>query len=497
FERFDATKNELFSLSSGSKRLAGSLSDKLEITAYFTADLPPPFNATERYVRDILAEYQAASKGKIKVSFINPDTDAEKEQAQKDGVSAVKHQVIENDGVSVKEGFRGLVMRYLDREEIVPVIENTEGLEYLLTSRIKQLQGDKVPIAILTGHGEASSASGLAGLGRCMPTYEFRDVTADADIAPDTKALLIVGATEAIPEDQLRRINKYVMEGHSLAVFGGGMKIDLEQGAAAVPIDTGLNALLKPWGVTLKPGIAADANCSRGPLRTQFGVVGVPHPPVPIVLFDEAKSENPVLFRLSSATLPFMEPLGLGTAPGGAKLTALAETSENSWLMTGERIDLQPKDPREIDTSGPTGPFTLLATVSGTLPSAFPNNASVAAEAPATIEAPDSSKTPVRVLVAGGALFVRDEAMPQPQGQEQCPMTNNVALALNAVDWLTQDSDLIAVRAKNVEDPAIDVPSDVQAAEDAARTAQDSVVAAAQVGDAANAEKASKERDDA
>ncbi|MEZ4255343.1 MAG: hypothetical protein R3A78_06450 [Polyangiales bacterium] len=76
-------------------------------------------------------------------------------------------------------------------------------------------------------------------------------------------------------------------------------------------------------------------------------------------------------------------------------------------------------------------------------------------------------------------------------------MTNNVALALNAVDWLTQDSDLIAVRAKNVEDPAIDVPSDVQAAEDAARTAQDSVVAAAQVGDAANAEKASKERDDA
>ena len=54
FGRVDVTHNRLFSLSEGSKRAVQNLDDQMEITAYFTKDLPPPFNATERYVRDIL-----------------------------------------------------------------------------------------------------------------------------------------------------------------------------------------------------------------------------------------------------------------------------------------------------------------------------------------------------------------------------------------------------------------------------------------------------------
>src|SRR5437763_12803577 len=64
FGRVDVTGDSLFSLSKGSKDVVAKLDDTLEITAYFTKDLPPPFNATERYVRDILDEYQAASHGK-------------------------------------------------------------------------------------------------------------------------------------------------------------------------------------------------------------------------------------------------------------------------------------------------------------------------------------------------------------------------------------------------------------------------------------------------
>ena len=86
FGRIDATKNNLFSLSDGSKRVVESLKDNLEVTAYFTADLPPPFNATERYVRDVLDEYAAASKGKVKVTFVNPDSDESRQAAETDGV---------------------------------------------------------------------------------------------------------------------------------------------------------------------------------------------------------------------------------------------------------------------------------------------------------------------------------------------------------------------------------------------------------------------------
>ena len=63
--RIDLTQNRLFSLAEGSKRLAASLDDRLDITAYFTENLPPPFNATERHVRDLLSEYAAASDGRV------------------------------------------------------------------------------------------------------------------------------------------------------------------------------------------------------------------------------------------------------------------------------------------------------------------------------------------------------------------------------------------------------------------------------------------------
>src|SRR5690349_20583037 len=65
--RYDATSAGVFSLAPGSKRLAGSLDDQLEIRAYFSEELPAPYNAMPRYVRDLLSEYANASKGKITV----------------------------------------------------------------------------------------------------------------------------------------------------------------------------------------------------------------------------------------------------------------------------------------------------------------------------------------------------------------------------------------------------------------------------------------------
>lgn len=496
--RLDATDKGLFSLSEGSKGLAGRLTADLEIKAYFTEDLPPPFNATERYLRDLLAEYQAVSKGRIKVTFIDPDTDAEKEQAGKDGVQPVKHQVFENDGVSVKEGYRGLVMRYLDSEEQIPVIEDTAGLEYLLTTRIKKLIGERTKVGIYGGHGASTAAQGLSSLGRCLPTYDFTEVKGDAEIPKDLKALLIAAPTEAIPQVELERINKFVMEGGSLGVFAGNTKVTLDQQSATVtPVATGLSDLLKAWGVQIGDGLVADAQCSRAPARGPFGIqIAVPHPPVPIVTFEPSKKEHPALFKLDSAPLPFTSPLSVGTAPAGATLTTLATSSEQSWLLTGDSIDIAPREPQEWQATqtGAAGPFALLVAVEGKLPSAFPANVSVAE--PSSVVAPEAASVPVRVFVAGGAFFLRDEAMPPAQGQNECPITANVALALNAVDWLTQDSDLVAVRAKNVEDPAIEVPLDVRAAEDEAKSAVEQSQVAQQTQDATQAKEA-KEKFDA
>src|SRR6266545_6658553 len=103
--RVDGTQKELFSLSDGSLRLASSLKDRMEIVAYFSPDLPPPHNATERYVRDLLMEYRDASQGKISVRIIHPQKDDEKQAAERDNVQRVQDQKLEADSFSVQEGY--------------------------------------------------------------------------------------------------------------------------------------------------------------------------------------------------------------------------------------------------------------------------------------------------------------------------------------------------------------------------------------------------------
>src|SRR5689334_24752947 len=103
--RGDTTEAGVFSLSKGSRRLASSLDDQMEIRAYFSEDLPPPYNAMARYVRDLLAEYQDASHGKITVRFVSPATDEEKQAAERDSVDRVSDQKLEADTFSVHEGY--------------------------------------------------------------------------------------------------------------------------------------------------------------------------------------------------------------------------------------------------------------------------------------------------------------------------------------------------------------------------------------------------------
>jgi ABC-type uncharacterized transport system involved in gliding motility auxiliary subunit len=491
--RVDLTRNGMFSLAPGSIRLASSLTDRVEITAYFTDNLPPPFNATERQVRDLLSEYAAASNGQIVVRFVNPDDEEKQQAARSDGVQPVAHQKIEEDQVAVVEGYRGLVLRHLDKSRTIAVIQDTTGLEYTITSAIKELIGERTPIGIVGGHGSPNLTQGLTSLKSVMALYDVREVDASQEIDPTLAALLVVGPKEPLSDDELRRIDQYVMRGGSLGIFGGALAVDLggqTGGPSAQTVSTRIDELTKGWGVELDSSIVADAQCSRAPMRGPLGLqVLVPYPPIPILQLDDEQLEHPVMFQLASPMLPFVSPLELGSAPEGATMTVLARSSKDSWTMSGPNIALEPRNPREWRMTETMGPFDLMVSIEGKLPSAFAAPVSEEGEPPA-IQAPPVSEREVRVLVTGTSTFLEDSFMPPRPPQGEVQMNAALALALNAVDWLAADSDLIAIRAKTIEEPALDIPDSVLAAED-------TVLAAAEEGDEAGVQSALEERQSA
>jgi ABC-type uncharacterized transport system involved in gliding motility auxiliary subunit len=478
FTRIDLTPNKIFTLSQGSRRLVSDLEDDLTINVYYTADLPAPWNAHERYLRDILDEYVAAGNGHVKLHWVDPDEEDEKQAAREAGIEEQVLGAQDTTSLTVRRGFVGLSIEHLGEHKTISFSSpSTEGLEYEISSRIQQLVQEPLPVGVVSGHGSPTLSQGLAGLRSAMPSYSLQEVDLSEEIDHDLKALLIIDPTEPFTPEELQRINQYVMNGGSLGVFGGAINLQLQGGMggpSASIVDTHIDQLLQPWGVELDDGMVADAQAVRIPMRTAIGLPAfVPFPPIPRIAFDDEAQEHPVTFRVPYAPFFFTAPIKTNDHFHG---TVLGRSSaESSWLLTGDSIGLTPRDPREWASTmnqGAQGPFDVLVALEGQLPSAFADAAAVSTgQASEHIEAPAQSTRPVRVLVSGTGTMMRDEFVPRGQeGAQQ--LTEGLILALNAVDWLAQDADLIAVRAKSIEEPPIRVPETIERAQQEAQTAQ-------------------------
>jgi ABC-type uncharacterized transport system involved in gliding motility auxiliary subunit len=350
---------------------------------------------------------------------------------------------------------------------------------------------------VLTGHEGPTLEKGLSVFQKFLPTYDISQVDAKSPIDQSIKALLIVAPENPLSDDELRNIDAYVMKGGGLGVFGGTLKIKQEQTElSAAPLNTGVNRLLEKWGVKIQSEVVADAKCGQAPFRTPIGLqIPVAFPPVPIIAFDDKQAEHPIAYRLTQVFAPFGSTLKQTNELKGEKdvtLTVLAQTSKNSWLIEGENVDLKPRHPREWTMSSKRGPFPIAMAIEGKLPSAFRAEpvSSTEGGAAAGPRGPARADKPVHVFVVASSGFIRDEFLPNPERASAQDLNSAVAFGLNAVDWLAQEDELIAIRAKSVEEPVIEVPATVKEAEQ-------EIKAAAKEGDEAGAQAALERRKDA
>jgi len=140
FTRIDLSKGKVYSLSKASKQVAKNLEDRLVIKAYFSKNLPGEYADARRYTEDLLAEYQAYSKGRLRFEFLDPsDEDGLKEEAGKNQIYPVQMRVVENDKLEIREVYLGLAFLFQDKTESIPLVQNTRGLEYDITKLIKKI----------------------------------------------------------------------------------------------------------------------------------------------------------------------------------------------------------------------------------------------------------------------------------------------------------------------------------------------------------------------
>jgi hypothetical protein len=223
--------------------------------------------------------------------------------------------------------------------------------------------------------------------------------------------------------------------------------------------------------------------------------VPVPFPPVPVLMFSEEQGKHPVAYRMHQVFMPFSATLKQNDALKGDKdvsIKVVANTSKDAWLIEGDNVDLKPRNPRDWVMSKKRGAFPVAVAIEGKLPSAFRPEAVTSAEGGASAgpRGPAKAEKTVHVFVVAGSGFIRDEFLPRAEEASAQDLNSAVAFGLNALDWLAQEDELIAIRAKSVEEPLIEVPATI-------REAEAEITAASKEGDKTTANAALEKHKDA
>ena len=465
FFRLDVTREGVYTLATASKDTMKGLEDPVTVTAYFTENLPAPYSSNARYVRDLLAEYRAASKGKVSFEFIDPsaqETDADKEtkrEVKRDifgrqfrdqtsverdleslGIQPVELRVVEQDQMQTKRAYMGLVIKHQEKKEVIPVVQDVGSLEYDLTSLIRKMTRPKTPVlGVLQGHGEPALNEKFNRLQAMLSQlYEVRpvDLTGKDKVEDGVDALLVLGPQTAFKPNELRAVDQFLMQGKSAAFFLDSLHVDLKT-FESTPSEHGLGALLATYGLTVGDKLVADAQSAQLGMQERRGamVVSMPVPYPFIPQLRRLEVDSPITRGLAGVTFPFVTDVTAHPVEG-TTATVLAKSSPKSWLES-KPYNIDPRRDWRSETITPAGPYNLMVQVSGKLKSHFASEANASSPSGPVLA---ESKGEARVIVVGGSSLLWDDFMGQP----------NQALLLNVADWLLLDPALLAMRTRGL-----------------------------------------------
>jgi ABC-2 type transport system permease protein len=420
--RIDLTEGNLYTLADGTRELLGELDDLVQIKLFASAELPPEIQLQLRDVRDLLADMRRASNGNLVVTEIDPDDD---EDASGDaaalGIYPVEFNVLRDDEFQVRRGYYGLAVIYADENEVMPIIERTDDLEFRLASQIHRMTTENRPgIAFLSDFG-AKTAAAIPGLRESLAErYRVRSValagdSADAIERDSTEVLVVAGPTQTLDSAALSRIEEFSAQGGATLLLMEPAMLN-PQSPMPIPVHTGLEDWLEERGIGVSTRLVTDlASSERVSLGRQglFNVIA-PYPLWPIV---SPASEHATTAGLNALTLAWASELELDSA---SSATPLWQTSE-AGALHGEGAPIIP----DQEWSVPEEELEV-RTVAAAL-------------------APAEGEEGGRMVVVGDASFI------EPQFVQANP--SNLVFVANAIDWLAQEESLIRIRSKNRTPP--------------------------------------------
>ncbi|MBN1327067.1 MAG: Gldg family protein [Candidatus Cloacimonetes bacterium] len=449
FTRIDLSKGKVYSLSKASKNTVRELDDRLVIKAYFSKNLPGEYADARRYTQDMLSEYQAYSRGRLRFEFIDPaNEETLKQEAQKNQISPVSMRVVENDKLEIREVYMGLAFLYQDKIESIPLIQNTRGLEYDITSTIKRIsaQGLKKLAFFAPDEGQVipqnPNMPGNEQFGTVrqmlMESYELNEVDLSMEIDPGTSVLFFCGIKDSLSTEQLYNLDQYIMKGGNVIFFQDRVDTDIQTQSASL-INSNIFDLFRHYGIRIKNNLVADAQCGQVQIQRMQGIfriaTPVNYPFFPIV--SNVNSENLIVKNLDQIQMIFASEIDTTRTREDLDFEPLFYSTQYSGEALAPRFNINVNQYMNQDLKKMflDGPKVLAGIYTGTFRSFFGDQETY----PEAVQETSSAS----ILLVPDREFIEDAGAAGIKG--------NLDFVLNATDYMASESTLIEIRSRETE----------------------------------------------
>lgn len=506
FTRIDLTAEKRYTLSETTKELLRGVDDIVYFQIYLEGDFPAGFTRLQQATREMLDEFRAYSRN-IEYEFINPSASEDPKERNdvyqlliEKGLQPTDLQVSTKEGRQQQIIFPGAIVSYKGREMSLELLRSQlgapsekvlnnslEGLEYNLASTISTLTSDKKPaIALIGGHGElgnrfvydaAESLSESYAVERVFIDGQLNSLTRRDSISPGRirisnrfDAIIIAKPDSAFSEKDKFLIDQYIMRGGSVLwlvdpVMASMDSLQDSESTMGIWQDLKLEDLLFNYGARLNPNLVTDLNALPIPLRT--GQVGnqpqidfFPWYFFPVIT---PVSDHPIVKNLNAIKTEFVSSLDTVGAPGIKKTILLKTSRHTRTLSTPVMISLSmlQQEPDQRLYQGPPEPVAVL--LEGKFESNYTNRIPPLIRDNEEIDFLSEGKPAKMIVVTDGDIIKNQlhfsQNYPLPLGYDQYTgeTFGNKDFILNAMNYLTDNSGLIDIRAKELKIRLLDM----------------------------------------
>ncbi|HNP55225.1 MAG TPA: Gldg family protein, partial [Ferruginibacter sp.] len=291
--RLDFTNEKRFTISAPTQKLLRKLDQPVTIDVLLKGNYPSAFRQLAGSTDDMLREFREYAGNKIQFRFVAPDENmAGQTSTYADTLSAMgvfpinlttqlkegQQQQFVYPVALVQVGERLLpVMLYQGKSPMISIQELNSAeamLEYNLANGIAKItEKDKPLVAYAIGNDEPGDYSTYDLFENTLkPNYRFFsfNLMTQPVIPSDFKALLVVKPALAFTDEEILKLDQYVMRGGKLLFFVDRLNAEMDSlriKNEVIAYDRGLelNELLFRYGVRINPDLVMDLQCDYLP----------------------------------------------------------------------------------------------------------------------------------------------------------------------------------------------------------------------------------------